>query len=134
MIAIQTLVVVQCYSCSIEYAIPNALNEKALDRTRDAPGQTVSIYCPNGHSWCYIGENEAQKLERRLRLERDLRASIAAERDQATASLRATRGVVTKLRKRADAGACPFGCRRHFVDLERHVATRHPGQALEGEA
>lgn len=31
-------------------------------------------------------------------------------------------------------GTCPFGCRRHFVDLERHVTTKHPDGKLDGEA
>jgi hypothetical protein len=132
MIATQTLVVVSCYTCSIEYAIPERLNQKALDHPKGTPNYT-QLFCPNGHAWVYIGETEAQKLKRQLEWSRDHAASLAADRDQARASLAATRGQVTKLRKRVVAGACPFGCRRHFADLARHVATKHEGKALAGE-
>jgi len=36
---------------------------------------------------------------------------------------------LTKVRNRIRAGICPF-CTRHFTDLERHVASKHP----EGKA
>jgi hypothetical protein len=39
----------------------------------------------------------------------------------------------TSLRVPVETGACPFGCRRHFANLERHVATKHGGQQLEAE-
>ena len=129
-VAIRDLVAVQCPACAVEYAIPERLERTAQDH-RGPAGH--SIYCPNGHSWHYLGETDAERFERLYRAERDRAAAIAAERDQLTASLRSTRGVVTKLRKRATAGTCPFGCRRHFVNLERHVANRHPGKLLEGE-
>jgi hypothetical protein len=32
---------------------------------------------------------------------------------------------VTKMRRHAINGVCQF-CRRHFVDMEHHVATKHP--------
>jgi len=120
------LVKVDCYSCGVEYAIPEILNTAALDKPRERV-----IYCPNGHSWFYIGETEASKLKRQLKYEQDLRASITADRDQVQASLRATKGQVTKLRKRVVAGVCPFGCRRHFANVERHVATQHPDKTLQ---
>ena len=120
------LVVTSCW-CGIFLAIPRDLYQAAR---RD---HAKNVYCPLGHSFVYTGKTEADQLRASLRWEQDRAAALLAERDGARASLRATRGVVTKLRKRATAGACPFGCRRHFADLERHVAIKHIGETLEGE-
>lgn len=122
-----TLTAVSCYRCGIGFGLPTAYyNDRVNDR--------ADWYCPNGHGQRFVGETEAEKLTRILKNERDHKASVIADRDQALASLRATRGVVTKLRKRAVAGACPFGCKRHFADLQRHVESRHAGQTFEGES
>lgn len=37
----------------------------------------------------------------------------------------AYKGNVTKLKKRASAGLCPC-CNRHFTNLQRHIASKHP--------
>ena len=127
-----TLTVSTCW-CGIRHAVPSELSEKQEREHRNGQTQT-GIYCPLGHSYIFSGEGEADRLKRALQFERDHKAAVIADRDQAQASLRATRGVVTKLRKRAVAGACPFGCKRHFADLSRHVTTKHPDQTLEGES
>lgn len=121
-----TLVAVNCYSCGVDYAIPAILDRVAQEK-RGLGGHHV--WCPNGHAWYYIGETDAEKYKRLYAESRDHTAAVRAERDQAEASLRATKGVVTKMRKRAIAGACQF-CHRHFVNVERHVATKHPGEQL----
>jgi hypothetical protein len=122
-----TLVESQCGECGVWFGF----DERFYNARRN---DHRSWYCPNGHRRAFLGETEAQRLQRLLNSERDHRASVAAERDQYAASLRTTTGHVTRLRKRATAGACPFGCRRHFVNLERHVATKHPDALLDGES
>jgi hypothetical protein len=82
-------------------------------------------YCPNQHGWRFSGESESEKIRRQRDEARDDLAAARASRDQTEASLRATKGVVTKLKKRATAGVCPAGCKRHFKDLERHMASKH---------
>lgn len=85
--------------------------------------------CPNGHNWSWSGESETETLRRQLSNERDRVARERANRDQAEASLRATKGVVTKQKKklaRVAAGVCPC-CNRSFQDLGRHMETKHPG-------
>jgi hypothetical protein len=118
----------ECPTCGVLHGFPDKLDHKAqADHSR-------YIYCPNGHSWHYLGETEAEKERRRRKWAEDDAASARARADQAEASLRTTKGHVTRLRKRVTAGACPFGCHRHFANLERHVATKHPGAALDGES
>lgn len=126
-----TLVIESCPTCGVVHGVPDALIQRAKERR--GPGGR-QIYCPNGHTWHYTGETDAERERRLRKYAEDSAASARARADQAEASLRTTKGHVTRLRKRVAAGVCPFGCRRHFVDVERHVATRHPGQRLEGEA
>lgn len=121
------LVTVVC-TCGIMFAIPESLNDSALEY-RGQDGWQIS--CPLGHTWHYTGETKAQKLARQLRDERQRSGYLAADRDQVVASLRATKGVVTKMKKRAQAGVCPAGCHRHFADLARHIASQHPDFHIE---
>jgi hypothetical protein len=125
------LVILTCW-CGVTHAVPDSLRDEQL-RQHNAGQRPLGIYCPLGHAHVPAGEGEAAKLKRQLAFERDQLAAARAERDQIEASRRAIKGQVTKLRKRIVAGACPFGCRRHFANLERHVATKHPGQPLEAE-
>jgi hypothetical protein len=120
------LVVLTCWSCSIHYGVPKDFRQR-----RREDGNT--FYCPNGHG-AVFSETELQRVRRELDYARDAAALERSMHDQTLGTLRATRGVVTKLRKRVTAGSCPFGCHRHFANLERHVATKHPGAALEGES
>lgn len=120
-----TLVVTSCW-CGIKMAIPDDLWKQAKDKG-------AGVYCPLGHSWV-VKETRADTLQRELQYERDARRYAEDEAARQKRQASAARGQVTKLRKRAIAGACPFGCRRHFADLERHVASKHPGAELEGES
>lgn len=113
-----TLVETSCW-CGIVMAIPDSLYKEAQRNHK------LDVHCPLGHTFVYSGDTEADKLRKQLQWERDRLASERARADGAEASLRATKGVVTKLRKRAITGTCAF-CHRHFANVERHVATKHP--------
>lgn len=126
------LTAMDCPNCAVVFAVPDR-----LERERREDGQ--SFYCPNGHGMSYSGE--MAKLKAKLvDKERDLVWFKTAEREardranETERRLRAQKGNVTKLRKRLVAGACPFGCRRHFANLERHIAGQHPAQNLPMEA
>lgn len=96
-------------------------------------------HCPNGHSWAFTSESEEETLRRQRNEARDRAARERSLRDQTEASLRATKGVVTKQRKKLDRmkhGVCPC-CNRHFENVEAHMATEHPDfdpTTLEGAA
>jgi hypothetical protein len=111
------LTVMNCMTCGIVFGVPEAFD---LQR-REKGGSWV---CPNGHSLVYR-EPDVRRLER----ERDqARARARHEADQREAtqrSLSATRGALTKVKKRVGNGTCPC-CNRHFQQLKRHMATRHP--------
>lgn len=116
-----TLTVRTCW-CGIRHAIPEELS-LAADRNK-----SLVVFCPVGHEWVSGSHElrESDRLREWLEQERDRSARIAAERDQVEASLRATKGVITKMRKRASAGMCPC-CQRTFQQLARHMASQHPG-------
>jgi hypothetical protein len=112
---------VECYRCSVIFGLPSEFYRHRVEDHKD-------WYCPNGHSQQFIGETEAEKYKRLFNAAKDREAAARAERDQVQASLTATKGVVTKLRKRAITGTCAF-CHRHFANVERHVANKHPNEA-----
>lgn len=124
------LVTEDCCSCYITFAIPKDLRDKLV-------AEKTSFYCPRGHSQSYTGKTEAQKQrERAERLERtvaareeDLRLEQRRLSNERKAHA-ATKGQLTKTRKRAEKGVCPApGCKRSFVNVARHVAHQHPDLA-----
>jgi hypothetical protein len=119
-----TLVTHTCAECGIVYAIA-----KNRDRILRENGET--FFCPNGHAQV-VCETIVQKLERDLARERaahdQSKARIRQERERAEQiqrSERAIRGAKTRQENRISKGVCPC-CRRHFTNIQRHMATKHP--------
>ena len=118
-----TLVKLDCPACGVAFAIPELLRQNRIDRGGN-------FWCPNGHNLDY-GESTVVKLRKQLD---SATAREIHERDQRKAAERsaaAARGQVTKLKNRAAAGICPC-CKRHFVNLERHMGTKHPDFTKDG--
>jgi hypothetical protein len=120
------LEVTDCCVCGVEFAMPKQM----LDERRRTGAY---FYCPSGHLQ-HFTETTADRLRKELaRRERELdwaKARATSARDQAAATHRsnvALRGHLTRARKRA-AG----GCKRTFVELARHMATKHPSYAEDG--
>lgn len=119
----EELTVVVCW-CGMHHAVPATLRRTQLSESEN--GRDHWVYCPAGHKYGGpAGETKLQKAERRLEAEREERARVAAERDQAQASARAHKGAATRARKRAASAVCPC-CHRSFKQLRRHMATKHP--------
>lgn len=118
------LVVEKCW-CGIRHAIPAELQ-------RQAKRHGSVVYCPLGHQWV-IRKTVEQDLAEAKRDAEYYKGRLEAERNGHAAtqrSLRATRGVVTRTKKRIAAGVCP--CRhRTFQQLARHMAGQHPEYAAE---
>ncbi|MEJ6847494.1 hypothetical protein V3589_14900 [Sinorhizobium fredii] len=111
----------RCPACATGHAIPQALYDAGQLRRNE-----MSIYCPNGHSWHYArGETDVVKLRReRDRLKQKL-AELIDERDAAVRRAEANYSKLQRLETRTKNGVCPC-CSRSFVNLRRHVATKHP--------
>lgn len=92
------LLTMECCECGIPFAIPESLQEKY-----EREGGFWS--CPNGHRQHYC-ETKEMKLTHKL--------------DQAEAEIEELRLSI----KRAQRGVCPY-CKRHFVNVERHMKCKH---------
>ena len=113
-----TFVIIDCPNCGSLFGITTE-----LDHRRGEDGK--QFWCPLGHSMSYH-ETEVMRLRKRAeRLERTL-ANKDEDLRSAYASLTATKGALTKARRRADRGVCQH-CHRSFVNVQRHVKSQHPG-------
>lgn len=120
---LHTYTVVQCTEegCGVHYGLDD---EFIAARRRDRK----TFYCPNGHTRWYPGKTAAQEAEeqrqRAERLQKQLtRRGEDLQRERRSHS--ATKGQLTKTKKRIGNGVCPY-CNRHFADVERHMGNKHP--------
>lgn len=121
-----TLVTEECCNCGVLFAVTTTFQRYCMN------DHDKWFYCPNGHHIHFLGKTREQKakdraaeLERRLASrEEDLRAE-RMRRDEERRRHAATKGQLTKARKRADAGVCQH-CNRTFANVGRHVAHMHP--------
>lgn len=89
-----------------------------------------TFYCPNGHGQHFVGRTELDKAREALASERAFREA-AERREQSTQlALRAEKGHVTRLKRRAAAGVCPC-CHRSFDALRAHMRIKHPAFAAK---
>lgn len=121
----EQLVVEHCCACGMAFAMSADYERRRRDDHRN-------FYCPAGHIQHYTGDTEEQRQRKRAdRLERQL-----ANRDEdlraTRASLIATKGVLTKTKRRVANGVCPC-CTRTFANLQRHMANQHPDYAAPAE-
>lgn len=111
---------VVCCVCGIPFGIPGY-------RLTELQRNGGNFWCPNGHAQEFT-EPEVKKLRRELGLYKTWYEAEHEDHEKTRRSLSATRGVLTRTKKRVAAGVCPC-CHRHFVDLERHMAGQHPDYA-----
>lgn len=112
-----TIVSLSCGSCGIVFGLEKQFRDGRLE-------SGAQFYCPNG---CHISwaeteldrqKERADRLERLAKDQRFLRE--AEERSHA-----ATRGHLTRQRRRAANGVCPC-CQRTFANVAAHVKSQHP--------
>jgi len=109
-----------CCKCGVLFAVPKDFQER---RVRDGEW----FYCPSGHAQHYTETNE-EKLRRQLS---SAQADVALYRsrcDNLLGELDAREREMRRVKRRVHAGTCPY-CRRHFVNVERHMTTKHPEEA-----
>ena len=115
-----TLQEVTCKSCGVTHAIPRVLLEGKV--------QTGGYYyCPNGHQWGW-GESEADRLKKELTQEQKRNSQMKTELLRVQDQLEASEREAKRLKQRVANGVCPC-CKRSFVQLHRHMKTKHPGYA-----
>lgn len=110
----------ECCNCGIAWAWPVEMRER---RIKD--GKT--FWCPMGHGQSFT-DDENTRLKKQLEAEKARHQASLARLNQAHATLADERKKAASLRKRAVAGACPC-CKRSFVNMARHMKTKHPDYA-----
>ena len=113
--------------CGVKYAL-----DADFDRRRSDEGG--SWRCPNGHMVMYT-KSEVKRLQylledaqRQAIFARNQRDAARSAKEAERRSHAATKGALTKVRKRIGKGVCP-NCNRHFENVERHMASKHPEPA-----
>lgn len=128
----ETFHIVSCYTCGVRFGIDERIYRRVVT---EAEG---SIYCPAcGKLTCWRESEQSKQikeLERKLAWEaanaarqKEARDAAEAALKSTEASLRATKGIVTKVKKRVANATCPC-CNRHFPNdkMAKHIATKHP--------
>lgn len=114
-----TLYIERCYLCATLFAMDTYLQQE-----RKSDGR--SFFCPNGHGQIYT-KSLAAELEEAKRSAEQLRADLdqaAAARRKLESDLLDKAKELGQMKRHVKAGLCPY-CRRHFVNLERHVQGKH---------
>lgn len=117
----QQLKLETCCVCGIAFGVPAYFKDKRLE---DKEG----FYCPNGHCQSYtVSVEERVRTEMQARLDAEKRRAefYRNQNEMKKRELTATKGQLTKARKRIANGVCPC-CSRSFVNLHRHMTTKHP--------
>ena len=115
-----------CCVCGTRFAVDKVIMENRRNRAG-------SIYCPNGHC---IGwkESAADRVRKELtaQLEAERRKRESAERGESFAinAKNAAERKHKQLEKRVKNGVCPC-CHRSFLNVHRHIKTKHPDFAAE---
>jgi hypothetical protein len=104
----------ECCNCGVAFAMTEQLRKQRL-------ADKESFYCPNGHGQSYTGKTDAQKAKEAEAARREALLRLDAERDQRLAAERELK----RHQDRTKGGVCPC-CNRSFVQLARHMKTKHP--------
>lgn len=117
------LVVVTCW-CGIKHAVPSDLRAYQLHHRSE-------VFCPLGHGYVPRTKSLEKQLDAARQELRRAWQRVDAERDLRNAEERshaATKGHLTRHRRRTAAGVCPC-CNRTFQNLSQHMHSEHPDQA-----
>jgi len=121
----ETFHVVSCYTCGVNFGINGEVYTRAVENKEG------SVYCPvcsKGMHWTGKTEveNVRERMQRKIDTTKRHNRYLEEKVDRTEKSLRATKGVVTKIKKRVGNGICPC-CNRSFKNLHRHMESKHPG-------
>lgn len=125
MTAVVNFTQIRCFKCDVLFCMPDTLYTQRLEDHRD-------FWCPNGHQQHFTGTREVdQQRERADAAERsrDFWRTQAQEKERALVGQRAAttraKNKLKRVKVRVAHGVCPC-CKRTFVALGRHMATKHP--------
>jgi hypothetical protein len=106
-----------CAECGIMFAAPSH-----WFKSKQSSG--AAFYCPNGHRLSFAKGTETI-LREQLQSEQERYRQLELQLTNAKDQLQATRQELQKHKKRTANGVCPC-CNRSFMQLQRHMKTKHP--------
>jgi len=112
-----TLVSEVCCNCGVVFGLEKVHRQSLID-------SGGSFYCPNGHAQHYT-DTTINQLKRRIESLKEDGAYYKARIENERRSHAATKGHLTRAKKRIGNGVCPC-CNRHFTNVQRHMETQHP--------
>lgn len=115
-----TYEILECVDCGIDLVAPESFLD---DRRKDGH----LFYCINGHPQSY-SETEEKRLRKKLDASEKRAAALDAQAAALGDQLRAAERERKRLAKRAANGVCPC-CARSYVQLARHMKSKHPDYA-----
>jgi hypothetical protein len=107
------LVTMECGECGIVFAMSSSKYRRCKEKGE-------GWCCPNGHNRIFC-ESEIDKLKKELEAERQRKMNALTRENEALAE----KAKLERKLKRVHKGVCPC-CNRTFVNLGRHMATKHP--------
>ncbi len=115
-----TLQQLTCDACGITFAVPH-------DWLAGRQRTSSDFYCPNGHNLRYK-KSTVDILRDELQAEVERRRQAELQLTSANDQLLASQRELSRHKKRVANGVCPC-CNRSFVQLQRHMKTKHPEYA-----
>jgi hypothetical protein len=104
----------ECGECGVMFWVTNSFYQERRKRN-------IGWTCPNGHNRIFK-ESDVDILKRQIKEEQSKLASAQFELMVASKKIK-------RIEKRVKNGSCPC-CKRSFVQLERHMKTKHPDYAV----
>lgn len=114
-----------CCNCGVHFA----MDERVYDECLQKGG---NFYCPNGHGQ-HFTEPQLEKAQQRIRALEGYNRMTEERLERERRQHSATKGQLTKTKKRIAGGVCPC-CNRSFANVGRHMAGQHPEYVTEAKA
>jgi hypothetical protein len=106
-----------CGKCGIHFMVPHWWRQEKLDNGE-------GFHCPNGHSRVYA-KSTVDRLREELAAANLTNTKLAERVNETRVRAERAEEAKARLEKRVRSGLCPC-CKRSFVNLKRHMATKHP--------
>jgi hypothetical protein len=111
-----------CCNCGIVFGMPDGLRTQRLEDGK-------LFYCPVGHDQFFTRKRtlkqELEATRDTLARQRNATALARAAEDTERRRHAATKGHLTRTKRRANAGVC-LDCKRSFANVRAHRAKMHP--------